>query len=83
VATPRSYEAHQTRIDRASVTKVLASFGHPVAHENDAERAVRRALATQRSLAELKRKNDGAGKPTLAARIAIDSAGSDHGRPLQ
>ena len=52
---------------------LMALFGYPVAQENDAERAVRAALAIQRSLAELNRKNDGTGKPALAARIAIDS----------
>jgi class 3 adenylate cyclase len=43
-----------------------------VAQENDAERAVRAALAIQRSLAELNRKNASSNKPSLAARIAID-----------
>jgi len=36
-----------------------------VAQENDAERAVRAALSTQRSLAELNRKNEGTGRPAL------------------
>jgi class 3 adenylate cyclase/predicted ATPase len=52
---------------------LMALFGFPVAQENDAERAARAALASQRALAELNRKNAGTGKPALAARIAIDS----------
>jgi class 3 adenylate cyclase len=52
---------------------LMALFGHPVAQENDAERAMRAALAIQRALAELNRRNAAAGKPALAARIAIDS----------
>jgi class 3 adenylate cyclase len=63
---------------RATVIKklgdgLMALLGYPVAQESDAERAVRAALAIQPSLAELNRKHDGAGKPVLAARIAIDS----------
>jgi class 3 adenylate cyclase/tetratricopeptide (TPR) repeat protein len=52
---------------------LMALFGYPVAQENDAERAVRAALLIQRALTELNRKNEGAGKPALAARIAIDT----------
>jgi class 3 adenylate cyclase len=52
---------------------LMALFGYPVAQENDTERAVRAALAIQRALAELNRKNAETGKPALAARIAIES----------
>ena len=50
---------------------LLALFGYPAAQENDSERAVRAALATQRALTELNRIN--VGGPALAAGIAIDS----------
>src|SRR5215472_16213075 len=52
---------------------LMALFGYPVAQENDAERAVRAALSIQRALAELNRQNEGAGKPAMAARLAIDT----------
>ena len=51
----------------------MALFGYPMSQENDAERAVRAALAIQQALIELNRKNTGTGKPALAARIAIDT----------
>ena len=41
---------------------LMALFGYPVAQENDAERAARAALAIQRALAELNRKNAGIGQ---------------------
>src|SRR6202011_1146507 len=50
---------------------LMALFGHPVAQENNAERAVRAALSIQRALADFNRKNEGAGKPALVARVAI------------
>jgi class 3 adenylate cyclase len=52
---------------------IMALFGYPVAQENDAERAARPALSIQRALAELNRKNADSGKPTLSARIGIET----------
>jgi class 3 adenylate cyclase/predicted ATPase len=51
---------------------LMALFGYPVAHENDAERAARAALSIHRALAEVNRKNAAAGKPALNARIGIE-----------
>ena len=52
---------------------LLALFGYPLAHENDAERAIRAALSIQRALAEMNRKIVGSGKPELTARIGLES----------
>ncbi len=52
---------------------LMALFGYPTAHENDAERAARAALAIQRALAELNRKNAAGQKPELAARVGIET----------
>jgi class 3 adenylate cyclase/predicted ATPase len=52
---------------------LLVLFGYPLAQENDAERAARAALAIQRALAELNRKNAGTGKPELVARIGLEA----------
>ena len=52
---------------------LMALFGYPVAQENDSERAVRAALAIQRALSELNRKNAGSGKPALVARIGLET----------
>jgi class 3 adenylate cyclase/predicted ATPase len=52
---------------------LMALFGHPIAQENDSERAVRAALMIQRALAELNRENAGSRRPELVARIGIES----------
>jgi class 3 adenylate cyclase/tetratricopeptide (TPR) repeat protein len=60
---------------------VMAFFGYPEAHDNDAERAVRSGLAMLDALAAL---NESSAHPRLAARIGIDSGavvvGSGAGR---
>ena len=65
---------------------ILALFGYPLAHENDAERAARAALSIQRALAELNRKNAGGSRPELTGRIGLatgpavlDAAGEIYG----
>jgi class 3 adenylate cyclase len=52
---------------------LMSLFGYPLAHENDAERAARAALAIQRALDELNRTNAAAGKPVLNARIGLET----------
>ena len=52
---------------------LMSLFGYPVAQENDSERAVRAALAIQRALAELNRKNAHSSRPALNARIGLET----------
>src|SRR5215471_18141523 len=49
---------------------VMAFFGYPEAHDNDAERAARAGLAMLDAISKL---GDQAGRPKLAARVGIDS----------
>src|SRR5580698_1138024 len=51
---------------------LMALFGYPHAQENDAERAVRAALAIQRALDDLNANNIRSGAPELSARIGIE-----------
>jgi class 3 adenylate cyclase len=53
--------------------EIAAYFGHRQAQENDAERAVRAALAIQRALSEASAHNADGGAPQFAARIGLDS----------
>jgi class 3 adenylate cyclase len=52
---------------------LMALFGYPIAQENDAERAVRAALAIQSALAQLNARNAAKGAPELSARIGLES----------
>src|SRR5271165_4035151 len=52
---------------------LMALLGYPHAQENDAERAVRAALAIQRALSELNARNRGTRAPQLIARIGLES----------
>jgi hypothetical protein len=46
---------------------------YPQAQENDAERAVKAALAIQRALSDLNARNAAKGAPELSARVGIES----------
>jgi ABC-type transport system substrate-binding protein/class 3 adenylate cyclase len=52
---------------------LLALFGAPVAHEDDAERAVRAALAVQRALRDYAGEVESAYGVELAARVAVNT----------
>jgi class 3 adenylate cyclase len=52
---------------------LMALFGYPQAQENDAERAVRAALAIQRAIAEINTRNALTSTPELVARIGLES----------
>ena len=52
---------------------ILVYFGYPVAHENDAERALRAGLALLRGLRELDTSVRGQALPRLEARIGVHS----------
>ncbi len=52
---------------------LMALFGYPHAQENDAERAVRAALAIQRALGEMNARNAAKGASQLSARIGLES----------
>jgi class 3 adenylate cyclase len=52
---------------------LMALFGYPQAQENDAERAVRAALAIQRALSDLNARNAVNGAPELSARIGLET----------
>ena len=79
----RFYDAMATEIERAEGTvekfigdAVMAAFGAPVAHEDDAERALHAALAMQRRFGELFGEQ-------LALRIGVNTGDVVVGRPRE
>ena len=66
----RRYEG---MVEKFAGDAMLAIFGVPDVHEDDAERAVRAGLEMQRALAELGEELGAEGRPRLALRIGIET----------
>lgn len=60
-------------VEKFAGDAMLAVFGVPTVHEDDAERAVRAALEMQQAMGELRSQLEAEGRPTLALRIGIET----------
>jgi class 3 adenylate cyclase/tetratricopeptide (TPR) repeat protein len=65
----RTFGGH---VDKLTGDGIMAVFGAPVAHEDDAERAVRAALSMQRTVRRLLADERGAGEP-LGLRVGLNT----------
>jgi class 3 adenylate cyclase/tetratricopeptide (TPR) repeat protein len=61
------------RVDKILGDGILALFGAPVAHEDDAERAVRAALRMQQTLTDFVRTSELAGSEDIRMRVGINT----------
>jgi class 3 adenylate cyclase/tetratricopeptide (TPR) repeat protein len=64
---------YEGAVEKFAGDAMLAVFGVPAAHEDDAERAVRAALEMQSAMGELAAELRGEGRPELALRIGIET----------
>ena len=60
-------------VEKFAGDAMLAVFGVPTVHEDDAERAVRAALEMQQVLGDLRGELEKEGRPTLSLRIGIET----------
>ncbi len=67
----RDVTAFGGRVDKIVGDAIVALFGAPVAHEDDAERAVRAALRMQQTLAEQRGEGGPDGAPSAASGIRM------------
>ena len=61
------------RVDKYIGDNVMAVFGAPVAHEDDAERAVRAALGMQDAMAEINERLGATHGVNLALRVGVNT----------
>ena len=64
---------YEGTVEKFAGDAMLAVFGVPTAHEDDAERAARAALEMQSAMGELAAELRGEGRPELALRIGIET----------
>jgi class 3 adenylate cyclase len=64
---------HQGTIDEFIGDAILAIFGAPIAREDDADRAVRCALAMQSAMQEINRDNKAQGLPEISMGIGLNT----------
>ena len=64
---------YEGTVEKFAGDAMLAVFGVPAIHEDDAERAVRAALEMQAAMGELAAELRGEGRPELALRIGIET----------
>jgi class 3 adenylate cyclase len=66
-------EAEQGVVDKYIGDQVMAIFGAPVFHADDAQRAVRAALRMQETIGDLNRSRRASGKPEISVGIGINT----------
>jgi class 3 adenylate cyclase len=66
-------ERYGGTVDKYIGDNVMALFGAPVAHEDDAERAVRAALGMQEAMTEINRELERSHGVTLALRVGLNT----------